>query len=351
MKHAYIPVTALLLFINICPHGLHAESGSLYINRAVGDDANPGTLGKPLKTMQGAATRLERMKGRGPVTIKLAPGIYPIEKSVRLAAQREFTQVDRLVIEAAISPDDARWNPGRMPILLSVEDPRNPEDPGKPTETYSLKVAVDHVTIRGLCFRGNPLMRNYPCAIERVGKGRNDLEVTQCLFIGGRGGLDLYCPVIGTGDGLVVEHCVFYRCHNAVVLWDGTDAIGGKRHAVRNCIMAECDVSAVWTCRTAEDFVFKNNVVTGCKYVWMRKPGDRQTYTMKTSVLSNIDFLSGCGEDFGPFRITSKEVVFVKQGVIEDARVMLDQREESPTYLHVVPGTPGSDLGAGLFKK
>ena len=345
-----ILIASCILFAAFSPRTLLANAEYLYVSARKGDDRNSGTASMPLKTIQEAATRLGLMNGRGTVTIRIDSGVYPTEGPVVLATQREFTEGERLVIEATMLPDDATWKYGRMPALFSVEDPRTAVDPDKSTETYCLKIDVDHVTIRGLRFLGSPLANNYHCAIERVGRNRDDLNVSQCVFVGDHSGLDMYCPVIGTGNRLVVEHCVFYGCHNAVVFWDGKESVGGRRHAVRNCIIAGCDISGIWTCQTKEDLIFENNIVADCKYAWMRKPGDRHTYSMRNCVVSNVEFLSGSGEAFGPFQVTPDSIVFIKERVSEEGQITLQTRKSSRDYLHVVRGTHGSDLKAGLFK-
>ena len=36
-------------------------------------------------------------------------------------------------------------------------------------------------------------------------------------------------------------------------------------------------------------------------------------------------------------------------GVVDEGEVVLSRDASSPRYLHVLPDTPGSDLGAGLL--
>ena len=351
MTYRLFPIVAYVAFALIWPWVLFADEECIYVNSRIGNDADSGTVSMPLQTIQEAAIRLGRMKGHGAFTIKIESGVYAIKEPIVLATDREFTDVERLVIEATMLPEDDHWKPNRMPTIFSVEDPRVSGNFNKPTETYCLKINVNHVTVRGLKFLGNPVIRNYHCAIERIGKNRDDLNVTQCLFIGNYDGLAIYCPVIGTGNRLVVENCVFYKSNSGVVFWDGKEAVGGKGHAVRNCIIADCNVSSVWTCQTGEDLVFENNIVSGCKYAWMRKPSDPQKYSMRNCIVTNVKFFSGSGEAFGPFQATPEDIVFFKERVVEEGKVILERRKDVRNYLHVVPGTLGSDMGAGLFRK
>ena len=49
---------------------------SLYVDAALGDDANPGTQDKPFKTIQAAVDSLPKVLGRCSVTINVAEGVY-----------------------------------------------------------------------------------------------------------------------------------------------------------------------------------------------------------------------------------------------------------------------------------
>ena len=135
--------------------------------------------------------------------------MYNLTKSVVFENNRPYTEKERLIIESAVLPDDPQWKPALMPVILSTEDRRKLGKLDELTETYSLKIKISHVTIRGLKFLGNPLSNNWHCCISRIGKELDDLVVTQCLFAGGRNTLNIYCAILADGDGLVVDHCIF----------------------------------------------------------------------------------------------------------------------------------------------
>ncbi|MHC4644583.1 MAG: right-handed parallel beta-helix repeat-containing protein [Planctomycetota bacterium] len=328
-----------------------AIAETLYVDGRTGHDTNPGTRQKPLRTISKAARMVNSETTPGTTVIKIAPGIYNLAETVVFENNRPYTEKDRLVIEASILPDDPQWKPAVMPVILSTENPKDPNKPDQLTETYSLKIKVSHVTIRGLKFLGNPLANNWHACIERVGKDLHDLLVTQCMFVGGPDTLNVYCPAIATGDRFVVDHCVFYNCHASTVLWDGLDGIGGKRCAMRHCIVYGCHIAGPWTCRTAEDFEFHHNIVTRCKYFWMRRPGDHQKYRIRNCIVTNNKYYSGYGGPGGPTGRTGPEVTFDEKNVTNKGEVMLEKNKKARTYLHVVPGTSASDLGAGLFSK
>jgi hypothetical protein len=323
----------------------------LYIDAKNGNDANPGTKEKPLCTIAKAAGIVNGKTESGPTIIKILPGTYNLTETVVFRNSRPYTQKDRLTIEATILPDDPTWKPTLMPIVLSIEDPRKSGKLNEHTETYSLKIQVSHVTIRGLKFLGNPSSNNWHACIERVGQGLNDLLVTQCMFIGDKNSLDVYCPAIATGDRFVVDHCIFHNCHASAVFWDGLEGIGAKGCAMRYCIVDGGLISGVWTCQTAEDFEFHHNIITRTEYFWMRKSGDQQKYRLHNCIIADNRHYSGYGNAGGPTGRTGSEVTFEEKTVIKEGKVILEKDKEVRNYLHPAAGTLGSDLGAGLFKK
>ena len=323
----------------------------LYLDSRNGSDTNPGTKEKPLRTIGQAAEVLKSRAQPGPTAIKLAPAVYNLTETVVFEKMGPYTEKERLTIEAAILPDDPEWSPALMPAILSTQDPRKPGKLDGFTETYALDIKVSHVTIRGLKFLGNPLLRNWHCSVQRIGKGLEDLLVTQCLFVGDPETLNMYCPVIATGDGLVVDHCIFHRCHASVVFWDGGQRITGHGCAMRYCIVDGGYISGVWTCQTAEDFEFHHNVVTRTQYFWMRKRGKPIKYRLRDCVIANNKYYSGYGVETGPTGQTGPEITYEEQNIIKEGQVVLEKNKRVRNYMHVVPGSTGSSLGAGLFRK
>jgi hypothetical protein len=328
-----------------------ANSKMLFVDALTGDDSNRGTIDKPLKTLGQAAKLANRQKKPGPATIRLSPGIYNLSQTVVFDNQGKYTQKNRLTIEAGVLPDDPKWKPSLMPVILSTQDPRDAGHRDKHTETYSLKIKTSHVTIRGLKFLGNPLSNNWHACIERVEEYLDDLVVSQCMFVGDRDALNIYSPVIATGDRLIVDHCVFYGCHASVVYWDGLEGIGGKGCAMRYCIVKGGHIASVWTCQTAEDFQFQHNVITGCEYFWMRKSGDRQEYRIENCILTTNKHYSGYGTAAGATGQTGPEVTFNEKDVIKEGKLILEKNKKEKNYLHIVQGSLASELGAGIFRK
>jgi hypothetical protein len=329
----------------------YADAETLCVNSSRGNNASPGTREKPLQTIRQAAVIVNSKTGPGPTVVKIAPGIYNLTECVVFDNNRPYTGQDRLVIEATILPDDPNWKPALMPVILSTEDPRKLEDLNKRTETYSLKIKTSHVTVRGLKFLGNPLLNNWHCCVERVGKDLNDLVVTQCMFLGDKDAFNVYCAALATGDRFVVDHCIFYNCGASAVFWDGPEGVPGKNCAMRFCIVDGAYLSGAWTCQTKDDFEFHNNVVTRSEYFWMRKSGDSMKYRLRDCVVTNNKHYSGYGIESGPTGQTGPEVSFEENAVVKQGEVILERDKNSRNYLHVVEGGLGSGLGAGLFRK
>jgi len=322
---------------------VHAEV--LYVDGRNGNDAYPGTKEKPLCTLDKAVFLVNTNSDPGPTVIRILPGIYNLTQHLVLENSRPYTEQERVTIEASVLPDDPKWTPQCMPMIFSTEDPRDPKRP----DTYGIKIKVSHVTIRGLKFLGSPNDMYAP--IERIDEGLIDLLVTQCLFVGDEDSFDIYCPVIATGHQFVVDHCIFHNCHASAVFWDGPEGVSGRNNGMRYCIVDGGLISGVWTCQTAEDFEFHHNIVTETEYFWMRKSGDQQRYRLHDCIVTHNKYESGYGNASGPTGQTRQEVTFVEKNVVRAGDIVLVKDKKSRNYLHPAPGTLGSHLGSGLFKK
>jgi hypothetical protein len=323
----------------------------LYGDSNRGADTNAGTADQPLRTLEQAARLANAKAERGPLTIKLAAGNYALSKTVLFANQRAFAKEQRFTLEASVLPDDPNWNPGQMPAILSTEDPRPQGQSGAPTETYGVKIKMSHVTLRGLKFLGNPLPKNWYCPLECLATNLTDVLVTQCLFVGDPDAPDIYCAVITDANQFLVDHCVFSGCHACTVFWDGGRGLVGKGNAMRYCIVDGAKISGIWTCATDEDFEFHHNIVTRSEYFWLRKRGTPKTYRIHDCLVTGNRNYSGYGVETGATGQTGQEIGFDEQRVMKAGKVELEKKRESRDFLQVVPGTPGSELGAGLFLK
>ena len=341
----------LLPAVTLACIALAANAETLYVDPNGGRDANPGTAERPLQTLQEVAARVNAKTTREATTVKLRPGVYALSTPVLFANQRAYSREQRLTLEALVLPDDSEWQPGVMPTILSTEDPRASAPPGQPTQTYGLKIKMSHVAVRGLKFLGSPLFNNWYCPLECLQTNLTDVLVTQCLFAGHPDTLDIYCAVITDGHEFVVDHCIFSGCHACAVFWDGDRGVVGRRNGMRYCIVEGAKISGVWTCDTDEDFAFHHNIITGSEYFWLRKRGAPKTYRVRDCVVTGNKHYSGYGVAAGARGPTGPEIRFTEERVEKDKAVTLQRSRRSKHYLHVLPDTPGSQLGAGLFSR
>ena len=123
---------------------LVASAEELYINAKKGDDKNTGSQSQPLKTIEEAAKRINADTTKEATTIILSEGVYPLPETVPFD-NNKFSTENRLTIRAEVLPDDATWNPQRMPIITTVI-PGTPT-PGDGEETRGLEIEASHVTV------------------------------------------------------------------------------------------------------------------------------------------------------------------------------------------------------------
>jgi len=328
----------------------------LYVDDTNGNDANPGTENKPVRTIARAAIIVNENEDSGPTAIKIKPGVYCITETVVFENSRLCSKNERFVIEATVLPDDKEWTPAMMPVVLSTV-----KGEGQDTEKHAiaLKIGVNHATVRGIKFLGNPRPRTWGYSIFRMDKGLEDLVVTQCMFVGDEQALPYNCSICANGQGLVVDHCIFYQCDIPVIFWDAEGEIS-KNNAMRYCIVDGADIAAVWTCQTDVDFDFHHNIITRSQYFWMRAPNNKKKYVVRDCIIVDNKYNSGFGTASAIDGQTGPEVTFKENNIIRNGTIQLEMALVTPEalsvarprgYLNVVPGTLGGNMGAGLFKK
>lgn len=327
----------------------------LFVDDTNGYDANPGTEDKPLQSIARAAVLINGSTESGPTTIKIRPGIYVIDKTVTFKNQRAYTRDARLTIEATILPDDPNWKPVHMPVILSTEIPVQWEKSKAPVETSGFKVEINHVTIRGIKFLGSPVSHIWYYPVFREGKNLEDLLVTQCLFVMDNYAMSSNVAIIANGHGLVVDHCIFYKCRNPVVFWNAEGGVS-RNNAMRYCIVDGARTSGVWVCQTAEDFDFHHNIITRSACTWMRNSSNQRTYQLHDCIITDNKYYSmECGPDWN-LSPTGPGIKYDEKEVIKNGKIVLEMGNGIDVtvprnFLHPVPGSLGCDLGAGLFKK
>ena len=333
--------------------------GKIHVDANTGKNNNDGALGRPLQTLSEAAIRINKARGKGAITIYLSKGIYGMEQTADFNPLNwEFTKENRLIIRAEILPDDSVWNPADMPVLISTmpflveKNDRNEITGG---ENFGILIQKSHVTIQGLRILGEPvhenpyngiLVRNYPIVWE--GKNLEDLRVTQCLFIGDKHAIPNHLGILANGKNLEVDHCLFYGVKDAVVMWKSPSTNSSMHHN----IIIDSYGGIVWTWSATDDFKFYNNVVSNANVLWMFEKEERLYYNIDNSIIVGYKSLAnkgggahGFGEKANAAKIKiNKNVIIKKDGSLE---VVADQT--SKLYLHIKPGTLGSNLEAGLF--
>jgi hypothetical protein len=337
---------------------LFAET--LYIDSRNGNDANTGAKEQPLKTLARAAELVNASTEAGPTIIKLAPGLYDLSAKVLLQNTRAYSREQRLIIEAAIMPDDPAWRPALMPVIISTEQPAKLDSANvRGPATFGLQIEISHVTIRGLKFLGSAAAHNRYYPIRRNGQTLEDLVVSQCVFVGDRHTSPIQVAVIAHGHGLVLEHCVFYECKNPVVFWE---AEGGTStgNAMRYCLVSGGYQSGVWLVDTGEDFDFHHNVIIDSHFFLIREASNRRTYRLRDCIIANNRNYAGYGSAGGPLTPSGSEAPLQESNIVKTGNVQIELDTPRPAelswhmpkyYLHIVPGTFGSELGAGLFAR
>ena len=339
----------LILLATVIIPSLVASAEELYINTKTGNDKNAGSRAAPLKTIAEAAKRTNASHANEGATIILSEGVYALTETV-IFSNNKFTKQNRLTIRAEILPDDTSWNPQRMPIITTII-PGTPT-PGDGEESRGLEVEASHVTIEGLRFTGSPAYyymsgfqarRYYP--IWRDGKNLDDLVISQCLFAGNVDVLPIRVAVIANGNGLVLDHCVFYNCQNPVVFWN---AEGGTSYhdAMRYCLVYEANYSGVWTTtQTGNDFEFHHNVIANSHTSWIRDDKSTHRYQIHDCILTNNGKTTGNGGD--------KEInndFLQMENVQLSGMIEIEKDQSKKNYLQLKAGSFGSELHVGLFR-
>lgn len=347
--------TLLMCFIITLVWCLNIHADSIYVDSNIGSDKNPGTKDAPLFSIEKAAEILKN-KDNDFYSIKINPGIYVLNKHISILTEKDMNG-KRIEIEASLLPDDESWSPEKMPVITSQAKK------GEIDTFYhfvvSFLVDESHVTFRGIKFSGYfyPNARYFP--IARFNKTKTDLLVEQCMFVGETESSQIHVGVIAHGNKVRIEHCVFYKVRNTTVFFqDSGDGIK-TGNDITNSIIYGAN-QAVWVSSPDKDFKFENNIVSDCRYVWVKDPRNTAKYSINNCIIVNNKYFQGIpGEKrLRPETFDIYENNVIKKGNISlrlidngDKPLLNGIDEPLPIdYMHVIPGTLGYDLGAGLFK-
>lgn len=347
-------ILLLIIFLFfVCSITIQAQG--VYVDSNSGDDNNEGTKEAPVYSIQ-KATDIVRSKNNYIYTIKINPGIYVLDNHVSVETDKDMID-KRIIIEASILPDDTSWTHDKMPVIAnkSVKG----EIPDNYNFVVSLLINESHVTIKGIKFHGYfyPHTRYFPVA--RFDKTKTDLLVEQCIFVGDANVSQIQAGVIAHGNEVKIDHCVFYKLRNTVVFFlDSGNGIKNGNGLTNSIIYGASH--AIWTVSPDKDFIFENNIVSNCNYVWAKNNFNTTKYTIDNCILLNNKYYKGIADKArlspGEFEISENNVT--KEGEISlrltgnDEKPFLDEVDKHLPidYMHIIPNTIGYEIGAGIFK-
>ena len=344
MKNTFL----ICLLAYICHMTVYAQE--VYVDSSIGDNKNPGTKEASVYSIDKAA-EIINSRDNDIYIIRINPGIYILDSHVSVGTEKPMTD-KRIIIEASILPGDTSWTPEKMPVIASKA--KKGEIPDSYHFVASFLINESHVTIRGIKFHGYfyPNTRYFP--IARFNKAKTDLSVEQCLFVGDENISQIQAGIIAHGNEVKIDHCVFYKIRNTVVFFqDSGDGIK-TGNGITNSIIYGAK-QGVWTAWPDKDFKFENNIVSDCKHVWVKNYFNAtESYSVDNCVIVNNQFYKVISDSLGllvpgEFEISEKNVT--KNGVV--SLRLIENNVDKPLpidYLHIIPGSLGYDIGAGLFK-
>jgi hypothetical protein len=369
VKKFYVILFYLLSFGNLI-----AQNGiTIYLNPYSGNDSNPGSKDKPLKTLAAASRIVNEDASNEALTIILSEGIYTVnETSTFKPTKRTFTKTVRLTIRAEVLPDDDDWNTSSMPTLIHTMKLsdwwQGQKDPFGGT-AYGIMIETSHVTISGLKILGMPVVEHpregyiqRVYAIARLNPEFDDLEITQCFFAGDEVTNPNHLPIIANGNGIVLNHCLFYHVKQGIVYWSRNST----GHAMRNCLIIGNYGCGIWTSGIANDFDFRNNVIANGNYIWISQltrdrgqqvigdvsKSDPIHYKVYNSLFAgNLKFVGTGGGPALNFKDVEPAMLELINTKMSDKPIELEMDQSKRNWLHPVAGSEASTIGAGLFKQ
>ena len=317
-----------------------------YVDPNAGHDSNSGTKGAALKTLKAALNHCNQLAGTGNITIVLSPGMYVLDDKMVINPVRMFSDSTRFTIKALHNPDDAEWTPEHMPVVQSVSANNSKTQFDHAT---GFLVASPHVTFEGLKFLGNPNPNvRYYYPISKENPDLEDLEVTQCIFIGDKEAAQIQGGVWAHGPKNKVSHCVFLECRNAVLFFNNVE-----HFTITHTIIQKSYESAFWFGAKDVTFTFHSNVLSYNENVMVFPKG-----LALTSPFSNSCFYENRGE-VGYWSREDGRVIQVYDAKVKLENIkrnvsvrLIENKDVSPSPNHLTLANPITELGfaAGIFK-
>jgi len=317
----------------------------VFVDAHKGKDDGNGTITDPFATLAKGVEFANRLSSEKKITIKVFPGLYVLKEKLAIGNPKFSRDCPGYNIEAAIMPDDSGWSPNQMPVILSVS-PDNSEI--QFTHSVGILVATNNVSFKGIKFLGNSnpdVQYYYP--ITREDQSHENLEVSQCYFIGERNSAPIQGAIWAHGAGTRVDHCIFYNCKNALLLFKSI-----RNFSITHSIIYGAYEAAVWFGPFESKFNFMNNIISNCNYFWLRPENTFPQYIFSNSVISGNKYYMGMYTNNGLIESEKNdqtEIGIRKSGIIQLREVETDGLPAD--YLNLLPQSYGSDLDAGIFKK
>ena len=317
---------------------------TIYVDAVHGKETGKGTSAKPFKSLEKAIAATNQFKGHEPVRVILSPGLYSFNSILKIKTAAPNSDLP-YTIEAKYNPNDAGWDPSKMPVIQSLSD-NNMSD--EFSHAVGLLVLKNNVHIQGIKFVGdaNPNV-GYYYAIRRPDGKLNGISLSQCYFIGEKNSAAIQSALWISGPGIRTDHCIFYNCRNAFVL--GGDISG---FSLTYSIVYGAYEAALWYRGRGSDFTFSHNIITGCNYLMVHEQNNQPGYTVSDSYICGnnhyLGFYPPAQDSYTPVANTKiKEVNIHKSGKIQLVPVKLfgitkDNLELSST-------SDGRETGAGIF--
>jgi hypothetical protein len=180
------------------------------------------------------------------------------------------------------------------------------------------------------------------------------------MFIGDANISQIQAGVIANGNEVMIDHCIFYKIRNTAVFF--LDSGNGIKtgNGITNSIIYGVS-QAVWTVSPDKDFKFENNIISNCKYVWVKNDFNTTKYTINKCIVVNNKYYTGIADKLrlSPIEFEIYESDVVKTGEISlrltgiDDKPFLDEVDKPLPidYMHPISGSIGYEMETGLFKK
>ncbi|GLU54428.1 right-handed parallel beta-helix repeat-containing protein [Dyadobacter frigoris] len=330
-------LTTILLFLFF--QNLSAQT--IFVDAIKGNDSGGGTVRAPLASIQKALDQAGGFTGKEAIHIKLLPGLYLLKDRVVIDKMRN--EAIWLTIEAAVMPDDADWEPTKMPVIQSVS--ANNSVTQFP-HSIGFLIASNNIALKGLKFigNGNPEVKYY-YPVNRENESLKGLDISQCYFIGERNSAPIQGSIWAHGAGTHVDHCIFYGCKNALLLFKSISDF-----SLTNSIIYGAYEAAVWFGAFNSDFIFKNNIVSNCAYFWLRAENTFPKYTFNNSLIINNDGYMGYYAKDGSIPADKNE--HIENQIRKSGSLILSEVKTNglpKDYLNPTKESAGKELGAGIF--